>query len=149
MRPAGLLFGWVAERDKPAVVFPVARLVELGFEIMATAGTADVLRRYGITTTLVRKASDGPGPDGEPTVLDMILAGEVDMVVNTPNGQGARADGYDIRTATTAVDKPIVTTIQQFAMAVLAIEAIRRGPFSVRSLQEFNLERAAKLAASA
>ncbi|PWD49735.1 carbamoyl phosphate synthase large subunit [Serinibacter arcticus] len=145
----GRVFVSVADRDKRSIVFPVARLVELGFEILATTGTADVLRRYGIETTLVRKASDGPGPDGERTVLDMILASEIDMVVNTPNGQGARADGYDIRTATTAVDKPIVTTIQQFAMAVLAIEAIRRGPFSVRSLQDFNAERAAKLAASA
>ena len=145
----GRVFVSVADRDKRSIVFPVARLVELGFEILATTGTADVLRRYGIETTLVRKASDGPGPDGEGTVLDMIVAGEIDMVVNTPNGQGARADGYDIRTATTAVDKPIVTTIQQFAVAVLGIEAIRRGPFSVRSLQEFNAERAERLAASA
>ncbi|TGO04703.1 carbamoyl-phosphate synthase large subunit [Serinibacter arcticus] len=142
----GRVFVSVADRDKRSIVFPVARLVELGFEILATTGTADVLRRYGIDTTLVRKASDGPGPDGEGTVLDMIVAGEIDMVVNTPNGQGARADGYDIRTATTAVDKPIVTTIQQFAVAVLGIEAIRRGPFAVRSLQEFNTERAEKLA---
>ncbi|GMA31309.1 carbamoyl-phosphate synthase large subunit [Litorihabitans aurantiacus] len=146
---SGRVFVSVADRDKRSIVFPVARLVELGFEILATAGTADVLRRYGIETTLVRKASDGPGPDGERTVLDKILAGEIDMVVNTPNGQGARADGYDIRTATTAVDKPIVTTIQQFAVAVLGIEAIRRGPFGVRSLQEFNTERAESLAASA
>ena len=70
------------------------------------------------------------------------------MVVNTPNGQGARADGYDIRTATTAIDKPIITTIQQFAVAVLGIEAIRRGPFSVRSLQDYDAARRESLAAS-
>ncbi|WP_313554664.1 carbamoyl-phosphate synthase large subunit [Miniimonas arenae] len=138
---SGTVFVSVADRDKRSIVFPVARLQELGFEILATTGTADVLRRYGINSRVVRKASDGAGPDGEPTILDLITSGEVDMVVNTPNGQGARADGYDIRTATTAVDKPIVTTIQQFAVAVLAIEAVRRGPFGVRSLQEFDAAR--------
>ena len=145
---SGKVFVSVADRDKRSIVFPVARLVELGFEVLATVGTADVLRRYGIAATVVRKASDGVGPDGEPTVLEMITAGEIDMVVNTPNGQGARADGYDIRTATTAIDKPIITTIQQFAVAVLGIEAIRRGPFSVRSLQDYDAARRESLAAS-
>ncbi|PFG19644.1 carbamoyl-phosphate synthase large subunit [Serinibacter salmoneus] len=137
----GTVFVSVADRDKRSIVFPVARLVELGFDVLATAGTADVLRRYGIASRTVRKASDGRGPDGEPTVLDLIETGRIDMVVNTPNGQGARADGYDIRTATTTADKPIVTTIQQFAVAVLAIEALRRGPFGVASLQSFDVPR--------
>ncbi|ACQ80293.1 carbamoyl-phosphate synthase, large subunit [Beutenbergia cavernae DSM 12333] len=141
---SGRVFVSVADRDKRSIVFPVARLVELGFEILATTGTADVLRRYGIDSRVVRKASDGRGPDGELTVVDLITAGEIDMVVNTPNGQGARADGYDIRTATTAADKPIVTTTQQFAAAVLGIEAIRRGPFAVASLQEHDAARAAR-----
>ncbi len=85
---------------------------------------------------MVRKYSDGPGPDGEGTIVDMIAAGEVDMVVNTPSGQGARADGYEIRAATTAADKPIVTTVQQLAAAVQGIEAVLAGPFDVTSLQD-------------
>ncbi|MDD9206431.1 hypothetical protein PU560_08105, partial [Georgenia sp. 10Sc9-8] len=66
------------------------------------------------------------------------------MVVNTPDGQGARADGYDIRTATTAADKPIVTTVQQFGAAVQAIESITRAPFTVASLQEHDAARVAR-----
>jgi len=142
---SGTVFVSVADRDKRSIVFPVARLVELGFDVIATAGTADVLRRYGIEARVVRKASDGRGPNDEPTILDLITGGEIDMVVNTPNGQGARADGYDIRTATTAADKPIITTTQQFGVAVLAIEALRRGPFTVASLQEYDAARQAAL----
>ena len=133
---SGRVFISVADRDKRAIVLPIKRLSELGFEILATEGTAAVLHRSGITSTLVRKRSAGRGPDGEPTIVDLIDAGEVDMVVNTPSGQGARADGYDIRAATTAADKAIVTTVQQLGAAVQAIEAVLAGPFTVRSLQE-------------
>jgi carbamoyl-phosphate synthase large subunit len=118
------------------MVFPVKRLAELGFEILATAGTASVLRRNGIASTVVRKFSSGRGADGEPTIVDLITAGEVDMVINTPSGQGARADGYEIRAATTAADKPIATTVDQLAAAVQGIEAVLAGPFEVASLQE-------------
>ena len=136
----GRVFISVADRDKRAITFPVQRLTELGFEVLATEGTAAVLRRNGIAAQVVRKHSQGPGPDGEPTVVDLIRAGEIDMVVNTPSGQGARADGYDIRTATVAADKAIVTTVQQLAAAVQAIERVRSGPFAVRSLQDHDLE---------
>jgi len=115
---------------------PDRRLVELGFEILATEGTSQVLRRSGIPSRIVRKFSSGRGPDGEVTIVDLIRAGEVDMVVNTPSGQGARADGYEIRTATTAADKAIVTTVQQLGAAVQGIEAALAGPFAVKSLQQ-------------
>ena len=134
---SGAVFVSVADRDKRSIVFPVKRLAELGFEILATAGTANVLRRNGIASTIVRKYSSGRGPDGEPTIVDLITDGKVDMVVNTPSGQGARADGYEIRAATTAADKPIVTTVAQLAAAVQGIEAVLAGPFDVRSLQEY------------
>ncbi|MCL3862825.1 carbamoyl-phosphate synthase large subunit [Actinotalea sp. K2] len=136
----GKVFISVADRDKRAITFPVKRLTEMGFEVLATAGTSAVLRRNGIASTVVRKHSSGRGPAGEPTIVDLIVAGEVDMVVNTPSGQGARADGYEIRTATVAADKAIVTTVQQFAAAVQAIESLQRGPFEVRSLQDHTLE---------
>ncbi|OIQ87582.1 carbamoyl-phosphate synthase large chain [mine drainage metagenome] len=133
---SGRVFISVADRDKRQIVFPVRRLAELGFEILATEGTATVLHRSGISSRVVRKQSQGRGPDGEPTIVDLISQGEVDMVVNTPSGQGARVDGYAIRAATTAADKAIVTTTQQLAAAVQGIEAVRSGPFAVTSLQD-------------
>jgi len=133
---SGTVFISVADRDKRQIVFPVKRLVDLGFEILATGGTASVLKRNGIATTRVRKQSEGRGPHGEPTIVDLITEGRVDMVINTPSGQGARADGYQIRAATTAADKAIVTTVQQLAAAVQGIEAVLRGPFRVTSLQD-------------
>ncbi|GCD20464.1 carbamoyl-phosphate synthase large subunit [Cellulomonas algicola] len=133
---SGTAFISVADRDKRSIVFPVKRLAELGFEILATEGTAAVLHRSGIRSRVVRKYSSGRGVDGEPTIVDLITAGDVDIVVNTPSGQGARADGYEIRAATTAADKAIVTTVQQLGAAVQAIEAAQAGPFTVTSLQE-------------
>ncbi|MBI9115374.1 carbamoyl-phosphate synthase large subunit [Sanguibacter suaedae] len=134
---SGSVFVSVADRDKRSIVFPVKRLAEMGFEILATAGTANVLRRNGISSTVVRKYSAGRGDAGEPTIVDLITDGSVDMVVNTPSGQGARADGYEIRASTTAADKPIITTVAQLAAAVQGIEAVLSGPFHVRSLQEY------------
>jgi carbamoyl-phosphate synthase large subunit len=133
---SGTAFISVADRDKRSIVFPVKRLVELGFTILATEGTAAVLRRSGIASTTVRKYSRGAGPDGQPTIVDLISDGQVDIVVNTPSGQGGRRDGYAIRAATTAADKAIVTTVQQLGAAVQGIEATLAGPFSVTSLQE-------------
>ncbi len=142
---SGTAFISVADRDKRAITFPVKRLTELGFRILATEGTSAVLRRNGIASTVVRKASQGRQEGGE-TIVDLINAGEVDIVVNTPSGQGARADGYEIRTATVAVDKPIVTTVQQLAAAVQAIESLQGGAFSVCSLQDHTFELRARLA---
>ncbi len=85
---SGRVFVSVADRDKRSIVFPVKRLAELGFEILATDGTSSVLRRNGIASRVVRKFSAGRGADGEPTIVDLITAGEVDMVINTPSGQG-------------------------------------------------------------
>jgi carbamoyl-phosphate synthase large subunit len=133
----GTVFISVADRDKRSIVFPVKRLVELGFEVLATEGTASVLRRNGIACEVVRKYSERGSVPGDPTIVDLIRDGKVDMVVNTPSGQGARADGYEIRAATTGSDKPIVTTVQQLAAAVQGIEARRRG-YRVIALQELS-----------
>ena len=140
----GTLFVSVADRDKRAIILPVARLAELGFTILATTGTAQVLRRNGIPATPVRKLSEGVSKDGEQTIVGLIESGAVDMVVNTPKGQGARADGYSIRAATTSANKPMITTVQELQAAVQALEAQLRGPFKVRSLQEHNADRAAR-----
>ena len=136
----GRAFVSVANRDKRSMIFPVKRLADLGFEIWATEGTAEVLRRNGVRAKIVRKHGDGPGPSGEPTVVTRILAGEVDLIVNTPFGSpgqsGPRLDGYEIRTAAVRRGIPCVTTAAGLAAAVHGIEAIIRGEVGVRSLQE-------------
>jgi carbamoyl-phosphate synthase large subunit len=136
----GRAFVSVANRDKRSMIFPVKRLADLGFEIWATEGTAEVLRRNGVRAKIVRKHGDGPGPSGEPTVVTRILAGEVDLIVNTPFGSpgqsGPRLDGYEIRTAAVRRGIPCVTTAAGLAAAVQGIEAIIRGEVGVRSLQE-------------
>ncbi len=134
---SGAIFVSVANRDKRAMLFPVKRLVDLGFTILATSGTAAVLKRNGIEATLVRKITErGDGDHGERSIVDLILDGTVQMVVNTPSGQDARADGYAIRAATTSADKPIVTTIATLAAAVLGIEAQLTEEVRVKSLQD-------------
>jgi len=136
----GRAFVSVASKDKRSMIFPVKRLADLGFEIWATRGTGEVLRRNGVRATIVRKHSDGPGPDGEPTIVERILAGQVDLIVNTPFGgpgqSGPRRDGYEIRTAAVRRGIPCVTTVQGLAAAVQGIEAITRDEVGVRSLQE-------------
>jgi carbamoyl-phosphate synthase large subunit len=136
----GRVFVSVANRDKRSMVFPVKRLADLGFEIWATQGTAEVLRRNGVRAKIVRKHSDGPGPDGEPTVVTRILDGEMDLIVNTPFGSpghtGPRLDGYEIRSAAVRRGIPCVTTVPGLGAAVQGIEAIIRGEVGVRSLQE-------------
>jgi carbamoyl-phosphate synthase large subunit len=133
----GTVFVSVANRDKRAMIFPVKRLADLGFAIMATEGTADVLHRNGIEATVVRKHSEGPGVHGEQTVVERILAGDVDMVVNTPTGRAARVDGYEIRSAAIAMDRPIITTVAELAAAVHGIEALGQGTLAVKPLQEW------------
>ncbi len=138
---SGKVFVSVANRDKRHMIFPVRQLADLGFEILATSGTAEVLRRNGVEAKVVRKASDGDGPEGEQTIVGLIRAGEVDLVINTPNGASsagaARADGYGIRTAAVLADIPCITTIQGLGAAVQGMGAMRRGEIGVRSLQEW------------
>jgi carbamoyl-phosphate synthase large subunit len=136
----GRAFVTVAGKDKRSMIFPVKRLADLGFEIWATRGTGEVLRRNGVRATIVRKHSDGPGPDGEPTIVERILDGQVDLIVNTPFGgpaqHGFRRDGYEIRTAAVRRAIPCITTVQGLWAAVQGIEAIDRDEVGVRSLQE-------------
>jgi carbamoyl-phosphate synthase large subunit len=136
----GRAFVSVANTDKRTMIFPVKRLADLGFEIWATEGTAEVLRRNGVRARIVRKHRDGPGPDGEPTIVTRLLDGQVDLIVNTPFGvpgqTGPRVDGYEIRTAAVRRGIACVTTTAGLAAAVQGIEAIQRGEVGVRSLQE-------------
>ncbi len=137
---SGVVFASVADRDKRSVVLPILRLNQLGFEIWATGGTAEVLSRYGIAARVVRKHGER-GDGSEPTIVDLINSGQVDVVINTPSGRTARADGLEIRTATVAADKPLFTTIATLGAAVASLESSDE-PVSVTSLQEYDAARA-------
>ncbi|MCU1443436.1 MAG: Carbamoyl phosphate synthase large subunit [Cryobacterium sp.] len=131
----GTVFVSVSDRDKRAIVMPMLRLAQLGYDIAATEGTAEVLKRHGVDAKLVRKFSETAGTTGE-SIVDLIERREVHIVINTPSGSSARADGYEIRAAAVAGDLPLFTTIAELSAAVGSIDAIQGG-FEVTSLQEY------------
>ncbi|NJC72754.1 carbamoyl-phosphate synthase large subunit [Planosporangium thailandense] len=133
---SGKIFVTVANRDKRGIVFPAKRLADLGFSILATDGTASVLRRYGVECEVLRKHFEGD--DGTRDAVELIGSGEVSLVINTPQGSGARMDGYEIRSAAVAADIPCITTLPGAAAAVMGIEALLRGEMTVRPLQELH-----------
>jgi carbamoyl-phosphate synthase large subunit len=139
---SGTAFVSVADRDKRAIVLPAMRLTQLGFSIIATAGTAEVLMRNGIAARIVDKVSE---KTGQATIVELIDNNEVDIVINTPSGRSATIDGLEIRTAAVAADKPLFTTMAQVSAAVASLDVSRDG-FTVTSLQEYAIERAQKLA---
>lgn len=139
---SGKVFVSVANRDKRHMIFPIKRLADLGFEILATSGTAVVLARNGVKATVIRKLQEEPLPGQEPsTIVDKIRDQDVDLIINTPHGisggANARVDGYEIRTAAVAEGIPCITTVQGLAAAVQGIEALREQRVGVRSLQEW------------
>jgi carbamoyl-phosphate synthase large subunit len=129
----GTVFVSVANRDKRAIVFPAKRLADLGFRILATRGTAGLLARAGVPVTAVAKVSEGTRH-----AADLILAGEVDLVINTPFGRGARTDGYFIRTAAAGAGVPCITTLPGAFAAIQGIEAALRVGEEPRCLQEYH-----------
>ncbi|MEV0539933.1 carbamoyl-phosphate synthase large subunit [Nocardia salmonicida] len=140
----GTVFVSIANRDKRAMVFPIKRLHDLGFRILATEGTAETLRRNGIPCEQARKHSDPESTDPatgmpEASIVEQIRDGEIDIVFNTPYGNsGPRVDGYEIRTAAVGANIPCITTVQGAAAAVQGIEAGINGGIGVRSLQELH-----------
>jgi carbamoyl-phosphate synthase large subunit len=127
----GTVFVSVANRDKRAIVFPAKRLADMGFRLLATGGTAGVLQRAGIPVERVAKVSEGPD-----NVAELIRAGRIDLVVNTPFGRAPRSDGSFIRTASAAAGVPCITTLPGVFAAVRGIEALRGEPTEPRSVQE-------------
>ncbi|MGW8591129.1 carbamoyl-phosphate synthase large subunit [Dietzia sp. NPDC055877] len=142
---SGTVFVSVANRDKRSMVFPAQRLAALGFTVLATEGTALMLRRYGIACETVAKLTEsGAGPvdaDGGPvrTIVDRINADEVDLILNIASSTGGtRADGYEIRSAAISRRVPCVTTVQGATAAVHGIEAMRQGDVAVSPLQQLH-----------
>jgi len=133
---SGRILVTVANRDKRGMIFPIKRLADLGFEIVATAGTGAVLRRHGIACQIVPKHYESEA--GGRHAVGLIEDGEVALVINTPQGPTARMDGYEIRSAAVATETPCVTTVPGAAAAVMGIEALIRGEMTVRPLQELH-----------
>ncbi|HEX6676390.1 MAG TPA: carbamoyl-phosphate synthase large subunit [Actinomycetes bacterium] len=129
----GVAFLSVRNADKRAIVLPAKRLVDLGFRLVATEGTAHVLARNGVPAEVVRKVGEGPD-----NVAEHIRAGRIDVVVNTPEGSAPRSDGYEIRTAAVAADIPCVTTLAGLTAMVQGVEARQAGRFTVRALQDWH-----------
>jgi len=130
---SGTVFISVRDADKRAIVPVAAELAGLGFEVVATAGTARALADAGLDVGVTAKVSEAGGEG--PTVVDLVLRGRCDLVVNTPNASGAaRSDGYLIREAALAARIPCVTTVAGAAACVQAIAHARAD--IVRSLQE-------------
>ncbi|PIE21294.1 MAG: carbamoyl phosphate synthase large subunit [Arachnia propionica] len=133
---SGTVFVSIADRHKRAALWPVKQLADLGFKILATSGTASVLRRNGVEVEVVAKLSDG-----ESDLVERITSGKIDLLFNTPQSATAdsatRRDGYAIRNAAVLADIPLVTTVAGLAAAVQAIGAMRRDELGVRSLQDW------------
>jgi carbamoyl-phosphate synthase large subunit len=134
----GSVFITVTDTDKPAATQIAARFHDLGFELVATGGTAQAISAMGVPVTTISKIAEG-----SPNVVDLIRERRCALVINTPTGSGARADGYEIRTAAVRHGIPCVTTMTGASAAVRAIAADIEGDSDVRSLQEIHgLQRA-------
>jgi carbamoyl-phosphate synthase large subunit len=130
---AGTVFITVTDTDKPAATQLAARFHDAGFEIVATAGTAQAISRMGIPVRSINKIAQG-----SPHVVDFIDEGAVDLVINTPTGRGARSDGYEIRSAAVRKGIPCITTLTGASAAARAIAASRGGAAEPISLQELH-----------
>ena len=149
----GNVFISVNDTDKRQLPLFAVRLVELGFEIWATEGTASVLRRYGIESKIVDKIHSRVDTDPEhpieiqhaagsvgKNVVELIEEGQIDLILNTPNSRGSRSDGYSIRAAAIAADIPQYTTMTEFSAVLLAIEAVKKNDYEAMSIQEHSRE---------
>ena len=138
---SGKVFVSLSDRDKSAALEPVRELLRLGFQVITTAGTHQFFSSNGLNSEIVRKHSEGKGPNGEPTSVDLINSGEVNLVINTPLGRGSRQDGWLIRTAAIQRSVPIITTIAGFKAAVSGISELQRKAFDIASIQEWQSEK--------
>jgi carbamoyl-phosphate synthase large subunit len=127
----GRVFLSLRDDDKRAVTFMTKKLVELGYELVATRGTARFLRRNGIECREVFKVREG-----RPHAVDLIEAGEIQLVINTPLGRASQFDERAIREGAVSHGIPVITTVAGAVAAVSGLEAMSRGPLEVTSLQE-------------
>ena len=127
----GTAFISLREADKSEIIEPAKHLIEMGFEIVATSGTAEFLRENGIDARMVKKVLEG-----KPNIEDAIVDGEIDLVFNTTEGAQSRKDSKSIRRTALIQKVPYFTTLSACRAAVKAIRAVSEKPLSVRSLQD-------------
>jgi carbamoyl-phosphate synthase large subunit len=116
------------------MIFLAKKLVDLGFNLVATRGTAKALARNDIPVTQVLKVSQG-----RPNIVDMMKNGEVDLIINTPGGKGTKPDGLAIRSNAVALKIPLITTVAGAYAAVNGIEALKKKGVQVKTIQEYGL----------
>jgi carbamoyl-phosphate synthase large subunit len=125
----------VKDADKPKIVKIAKKFMELGFKIFATEGTARYLKQNGIEAELALKVSQG-----RPNVVDMIINGQIQLIINTPSGKTGKTEGYEIRRTAVEYGVPYITTIPGAIAAAKAIEAIKKGEITVKSIHEYHEE---------
>src|SRR4030043_1929170 len=128
----GKVFLSVMNKDKRPIVFVAKKLIDLGFNIVATKGTAKVLSNNGISVQTISKVGEG-----RPNIVDWMKNGEIDLVINTPSGKKPKADEVAIRSQAVAHNIPCITTLSGAEAVVNGIESLKRG-MSVKSIQEYN-----------
>ena len=136
----GTVFISLSDKDKESGIGAARELKAMGFNLVATAGTAALLGKEGIEANSVRKHSEGTGPLGEKTIVEQMVSGQIDLVINTPVGRGTRQDGWVIRTTAIQRSIPCITTVAGFNAAVEGIKAIRESELKVKPLQEWLVE---------
>jgi carbamoyl-phosphate synthase large subunit len=130
---SGTVFISMSDRDKKTAV-PIAKaLIEMGFKVVATDGTRQVLREAGLEVELVYKLHEG-----RPHVLDWIKNEQVQLIINTPSGGEAQADGRLIRRSALAYKVPIVTTLAGAKATVDSIRALQSAPLEVKAIQDYH-----------
>lgn len=130
---SGNVFISVADRDKPKVIELARGFEELGYRILATSGTADLLRKHGVSVEVVKKVREG-----RPNVVDLMKSGEIHLVINTPFGRETRSDGYYIRTTAVNYMIPCITTLSGAYAALNALRAMKERELEVYALQEIH-----------
>ncbi|MEO8044122.1 MAG: carbamoyl-phosphate synthase large subunit [Spartobacteria bacterium] len=133
---AGNLFISVKDADKPNVIAVAREYADLGFGIIATSGTADMLAAAGVAVTKVFKIAEG-----RPNVRDLVKNGEIQFIINTPSGKIPREDEVKIRTAALTERIPIMTTIRAATASAKGIRSLQKGALTVKSLQEYHADR--------
>ena len=136
---AGMIFFSLADRDKEQGLEAAKGFLELGFDIAATAGTAEFLEGRGVSveTVVAKLSEEGREISAGVDAVELIGAGRVKLVVNTPRGRGPRSDGYRIRIASTAHKVPCLTTVAAARAAAVGLREWMSNPLTVRPLQEF------------
>ncbi|MFP4465427.1 MAG: carbamoyl-phosphate synthase large subunit [Candidatus Goldiibacteriota bacterium] len=129
---SGTVFISVKNKDKRTMTFVAKKLEDMGFSIIATEGTANMLNRQGIKAKIVNKVNEG-----RPNIIDALKNKEIDFIINTPAGKGPRSDDYLIRTTAIALGVPFTTTLAGAQAMVTAIESVKKKDMKVKSIQDY------------